>query len=564
MSLKKIQILRKKIIELNLDGYLIPKNDEYFSEYSSRDRLKYISGFDGSAGMALVLRKKSFLFVDGRYTQQAKNQAGKYFRIIDIGKGLPHKYIKRKIKIGYNPLLFTYRSLNFYFKKNLDFIPIEKDLINAQKKVTFFNKFYTLDHSITGETFKNKIKRLIKILKRDKSDHIFITAPENVAWLLNIRGKDNPYSPIPNCRLIVNKKGGMYFFSEREKISNLLSKKIINKNNFFEEKEMLNIIKKIKMNKIIIDSATCSVLLEKLLKINSKISKISDPIYYMKSVKNEYEIKNMINAHVEDGVALTKFLYWIKNIKNLNISEIDAQKKLENFRKKSKNYLFPSFNTISASGKNGSIIHYRATKKSSRKLNRKEIYLCDSGGQYKYGTTDVTRTISFGNQSNKIKSIFTKVLKGHLAVANANISKLKNGGAIDRLARQFLKKDNMDYAHGTGHGIGFFLNVHEGPQSISKNNKVKIQEGMILSNEPGYYKNGKFGIRIENLVYVKKTKNKLNFKNLTLAPIDLDLVNFNLLNEKEKNYLTKYHLEVYTKLNKYLSLQEKNWLRSSI
>ena len=564
MSLKKIQILRKKIIELNLDGYLIPKNDEYFSEYSSRDRLKYISGFDGSAGMALVLRKKSFLFVDGRYTQQAKNQAGKCFRIIDIGKGLPHKYIKRKIKIGYNPLLFTYRSLNFYFKKNLDFIPIEKDLINAQKKVTFFNKFYTLDHSITGETFKNKIKRLIKILKRDKSDHIFITAPENVAWLLNIRGKDNPYSPIPNCRLIVNKKGGMYFFSEREKISNLLSKKIINKNNFFEEKEMFNIIKKIKMNKIIIDSATCSVLLEKLLKINSKISKISDPIYYMKSVKNEYEIKNMINAHVEDGVALTKFLYWIKNIKNLNISEIDAQKKLENFRKKSKNYLFPSFNTISASGKNGSIIHYRATKKSSRKLNRKEIYLCDSGGQYKYGTTDVTRTISFGNQSNKIKSIFTKVLKGHLAVANANISKLKNGGAIDRLARQFLKKDNMDYAHGTGHGIGFFLNVHEGPQSISKNNKVKIQEGMILSNEPGYYKNGKFGIRIENLVYVKKIKNKLNFKNLTLAPIDLDLVNFNLLNEKEKNYLTKYHLEVYTKLNRYLSLQEKNWLRSSI
>ncbi len=564
MSLKRIQILRKKVIEFNLDGYLIPKNDEYFSEYSSRDRLKYISGFDGSAGMALVLRKKSFLFVDGRYTQQAKNQSGKYFRILDVGKGLPYKYFKNKLKIGYNPLIFTNRSLNFYFRKNLDFIPIEKDLVNAQEKITYINKFYTLDHSITGETFKNKIKKLTKILKKDKSDHIFITAPENVAWLLNIRGKDNPYSPIPNCRLIVNKKGGMYFFSKKKKISNLLSKKIINKNNFFEEKEMFNIIKKIKMNKVIIDSATCSVLLERFLKINSTISKISDPIYLMKSIKNRYEIKNMINAHIEDGVALTKFLYWIKNIKKLKISEIDAQKKLENFRKKNKNYLFPSFNTISASGGNGSIIHYRATKKTSRKLNKKEIYLCDSGGQYKYGTTDVTRTISLGNQSNKIKSVFTKVLKGHLAVANANIAKLKNGGAIDKLARQFLKKDNMDYAHGTGHGIGFFLNVHEGPQSISKNNKVKIREGMILSNEPGYYKNGKFGIRIENLVYVKKKKNELNFKNLTLAPIDLDLVNFKLLNVNEKNYLYKYHLEVYNKLNKYLSLKEKKWLRSLI
>ena len=233
MSLKRIQILRKKVIEFNLDGYLIPKNDEYFSEYSSRDRLKYISGFDGSAGMALVLRKKSFLFVDGRYTQQAKNQSGKYFRILDVGKGLPYKYFKNKLKIGYNPLIFTNRSLNFYFRKNLDFIPIEKDLVNAQEKVTYINKFYTLDHSITGETFKNKIKKLTKILKKDKSDHIFITAPENVAWLLNIRGKDNPYSPIPNCRLIVNKKGGMYFFSKKKKISNLISKKIINKNNFF-------------------------------------------------------------------------------------------------------------------------------------------------------------------------------------------------------------------------------------------------------------------------------------------------------------------------------------------
>jgi Xaa-Pro aminopeptidase len=229
-----------------------------------------------------------------------------------------------------------------------------------------------------------------------------------------------------------------------------------------------------------------------------------------------------------------------------------------------KNYLYPSFDTIAGSGENGAIVHYRAKKENCRTINKKDIFLCDSGGQYKYGTTDVTRTICFSKPKSQIKDIFTKVLKGHIAVANTDLKKDNIGKKIDARARKFLNKSNLDYAHGTGHGVGFFLNVHEGPQSITKINSIKIREGMILSNEPGYYQKGKFGIRIENLVFVKKGNNKLFFENLTLAPIEKDLINFKLLSSKEKSYLFKYHLDVYSKISKFLNPNERRWLASFI
>ena len=243
---------------------------------------------------------------------------------------------------------------------------------------------------------------------------------------------------------------------------------------------------------------------------------------------------------------------------------MDAQIRLEQFRKKSKNYLYPSFDTIAGSGENGAIVHYRATKKNCRLIRKNDIFLCDSGGQYKYGTTDVTRTLCFSKPQKKIKDIYTKVLKGHIAVATTNLLKDNTGKKIDKRARKYLRESNLDYAHGTGHGVGFYLNVHEGPQSISKFNNIKIEQGMILSNEPGYYQKGKFGIRIENLVYVKKVKNKTIFENLTLAPLEKELINFNLLNKLEKNYLFKYHLYVYSKISNFLNFKEKKWLASFI
>ena len=303
---------------------------------------------------------------------------------------------------------------------------------------------------------------------------------------------------------------------------------------------------------------------ENLLKKNLKVCKKDDPIYLLKSIKNKVEINNMIKAHIHDGVALTKFIFWIKNINKSKITEFDAQNKLENFRKKNKNYLYPSFNTIAGTGSNGAIVHYRATKKNSKTISKKQIFLCDSGGQYKFGTTDVTRTICFSKPKKVIKDIFTKVLKGHIAVVTTNLNKIKTGNLIDKRARKFLNDSNLDYPHGTGHGVGYFLNVHEGPQAISKFNKVLISEGMILSNEPGFYKKGHFGIRIENLIYVKKSLGKLFFENLTLAPIDKDLIDFNKLTQTEKNYLLNYNLDIYSKLFKFLSKSEKKWLVSLI
>uniref|UniRef100_UPI00404AF1EE M24B family metallopeptidase n=1 Tax=Candidatus Pelagibacter sp. TaxID=2024849 RepID=UPI00404AF1EE len=277
-----------------------------------------------------------------------------------------------------------------------------------------------------------------------------------------------------------------------------------------------------------------------------------------------YEIKHMIEAHKKDGLALTKFIYWIKNVNKKNITEVDAQNKLEKFRKLSKDYLFPSFNTIAGTGSNGAIVHYRATSKITKKINKQDIFLVDSGGQYKYGTTDVTRTICFTKQKKSIMNAYTNVLKGHIAVAQTNLSIFNTGKKIDIRARKFLKKEGLDYAHGTGHGVGFFLNVHEGPQSISKYNNIKIEEGMILSNEPGYYKQNHFGIRIENLIYAKQLNNKLSFENLTFAPIEKDLINYQLLNESEKDYLFKYHLKIYSEYSSVLNKKERKWLASLI
>ena len=285
----------------------------------------------------------------------------------------------------------------------------------------------------------------------------------------------------------------------------------------------------------------------------------------MKSKKNIVEINNTIKSHIADGTALTKFIYWIKNnINKIKISELSAQKKLEQFRKKNKNYVSPSFNTISGSGPNGAIVHYRANSKTNRTIKTKDVYLCDSGGQYHYGTTDVTRTICFSKQSQKIKNIFTKVLKGHIGVATYKLKKNTTGKKLDIVARSALKKAGLDYAHGTGHGVGYFLNVHEGPQAISKINNIKLEEGMILSNEPGYYETNKFGIRLENLVFIKKYKKKLRFENLTFAPIEKDLINFKLLNKEEKKYLNEYHKKIYMILGSYLNKDEKSWLRSFI
>ena len=575
MKKNKLIKLRRELTINNIDGYIIPKNDEFFGEYVSpeKERLKYLTGFSGSAGQSLVLKKQAFLFVDGRYTLQAQKEVRKDFKVIQIHKTTPSDILrknKQKLRIGFDPRIYSLASLiNLYKTENVKLIPIKKNLIDKiwpNKPKLKFNKFFILKTQYAGKSFKNKINLICKILKRKKLKNLLVTAPENVAWILNIRGKDNSYSPIPNCNAIVNYKKKITLIVENKKISkNFKSQfgkviKYVDPTNITAHFNSLD-----KKQNFLIDKFTCSYFYREKIAERFKYIEEIDPIFFLKSKKNIVEINNTIKSHIADGTALTKFIYWIKNnINKIKISELSAQKKLEQFRKKNKNYVSPSFNTISGSGPNGAIVHYRANSKTNRIIKTKDIYLCDSGGQYHYGTTDVTRTICFSKQSQKIKNIFTKVLKGHIGVATYKLKKNTTGKKLDIVARSALKKAGLDYAHGTGHGVGYFLNVHEGPQAISKINNIKLEEGMILSNEPGYYETNKFGIRLENLVFIKKYKKKLRFENLTFAPIEKDLINFKLLNKKEKKYLNEYHKKIYMILGSYLNKDEKSWLRSFI
>ncbi len=557
--------MKKKIKDLNIDGYIVPKNDEFFSEYASTDRLKTISDFTGSAGVAIILINKNYLFVDGRYTVQAQQQSGKNFKIVEIHKCLPKKMLKN-LTLGIDPSIFTQKQLKPFINKSIKIKSINGNLVDKiyLKKKKKINTIFSINKKIVGESHISKIKKIKLILKKNQSDYLFISAPENVAWILNIRGWDNPNSPIPNCRCVIGKKEEIFLITEKIKAQKLIKEKKLSNRQIIEPKNFEKLVTKLNGKKFLIDENTCSILNKSIISNKFKIKNIIDPCYKLKSIKNNSEIQNMINTHIYDGVALTKFIFWMKKTNKKIITEIEAKKKLEKFRNLNKYYLRPSFQTISGTGANAALPHYIVTKKSNKKIKRKDIFLCDSGGQYKYGTTDVTRTICFTKPKNKIRNIFTKVLKGHIAVVTTNLKKYQTGKKIDVRARKYLKKDGLDYAHGTGHGVGFFSNVHEGPQAITKNNNLKIEEGMIVSNEPGYYKKNNFGIRIENLIYVKKKNKNIYFENLTLAPIDKDLINFNILNRNEKNYLFKYHLNVYSKISKYLNLGERKWLASFI
>ena len=549
---------KKLLKKYKIDGYIVPKNDDYFNEYvsSSKDRLKFISNFSGSAGFAIILKNKNYLFVDGRYTIQARFQTRKNFKVVTIPNKFPKDVLesKKKIILGFDPKLHTEKQLKSLFKiKNVKLKYIKENLVDIvwnNKPKNLLKPFFTISPKNAGTTSLNKIRQVKNILFKNKADYLLVTAPENVAWILNIRGQDSSYSPIPNARLLLSKSGEVSLFANPKKLKNL--KKI--KARYYDEKKIEIILNKLSRKRIWLDSYSCSFFFKNLLERKNQVIEKIDPIHFFKSIKNNTEIKNMKKSHLTDGVALTKFIFWLKkNFKKKKISEISAQKKLESLRKIHPSYKFPSFNTISGSGPNSAIIHYKASPKTNRVLKKGELYLIDSGGQYSFGTTDVTRTISLDNKSNYIKEIYTRVLKGHIAVSNFKIKKNSTGSQVDKNARKFLKKIKLDYPHGTGHGVGYFLNVHEGPQSLSKNSKVNLKPGMIVSNEPGYYKEGSFGIRIENLIYVKKNK----FEELTIAPIEKDLINKRILNNTEINWLNTYHKKVKKSLSKFMNIKEK-------
>ena len=565
--MNKINQLRNILNQQNCDGYLIPKNDEYFGEYvpKNKDRLKFISGFTGSAGLALILKNKSYLFVDGRYTLQAKAEINKNFEICEIPKIKPHyilKNLNKKITLGFDPKLFTSSTLkNIISNSLIKPKPINNNLIDIiwkNKKKINNNKFYILEEKYHGENYLNKISKVCKFLKLKDIHYLLTTATENISWLLNIRGSDALYSPLTNGKILFNKNSKIIFFTNIKKITPQIKKAFKKKVIFIKEELFVNYLRKIKNSKILIDKKTCSFYYEKNIHSSNKLIDIEDPIYLLKAIKNKTEISNAKIAHLFDGIALTKFIFWLKNnYKKTKITEVSAQNKLEKYKKQNKNYLYPSFNTISGFGGNGAIVHYRSNNNTNKEIKGNNLYLLDSGSQYFYGTTDVTRTIAIGNLSSFQKKIYSYVLKSHIAVASYKLKKSTLGKHIDKIARVPLLKLGYNYSHGTGHGVGYFLNVHEGPQGLSPFNNHKILPGMILSNEPGFYKENNFGIRIENLIYCKKINNNHSkFINLTMVPIDKDCINNKLFNKNEINWINNYHQKIFYILKPFMNNTE--------
>jgi len=563
----KINQLRNILNKQNCDAYIIPKNDEYFGEYvpKNKDRLKFISGFTGSTGLALILKNKSYLFVDGRYTLQAKKEIYKDFKICEIPKIKPYyilKNLNKEITLGFDPKLFTSNTLKNIISNSLIKIkPINNNLIDTiwkNKTKVNNNKFYILEKKYHGESFVNKISKVSKFLKFKDIHYLLTTAVENISWLLNIRGSDASSSPLTNGKILFNKNGKIIFFTNIKKITPQIKKALGKKVIFIKEELFVNYLRKIKNSKILIDKKTCSFYYEKNIHSSNKLIDIEDPIYLLKAIKNKTEISNAKIAHLFDGIALTKFIFWLKNnYRKTKITEVSAQNKLEKYKKQNKNYLYPSFNTISGFGGNGAIVHYRSNNNTNKEIKGNNLYLLDSGSQYFYGTTDVTRTIAIGNLSSFQKKIYSYVLKSHIAVASYKLKKSTLGKHIDKIARVPLLKLGYNYSHGTGHGVGYFLNVHEGPQGLSPFNNHKILPGMILSNEPGFYKENNFGIRIENLIYCKKINNNHSkFINLTMVPIDKDCINNKLFNKNEINWINNYHQKIFYILKPFMNNTE--------
>lgn len=516
--------LQKELKRAKLDGFITPSTDEFLNEFTPDhlNRLKTLTGFSGSFGIAIC----NYFITDGRYLLQAKNEIDKSFEIIETRTPKIDK-LKGK-KIGYDPMTISQRYLRMIeciFGKELNLVPT-KNLIDkiSKPKPPEARAVFELPLKYAGMTAAEKI-RLVR--EHFKSDFLLVTNPDAICWLLNIRGYDIPYNPYLLAHLLLPKAGYPMLFTDTKKVLHISHVKVL------ELSELKNHLK----GTIQFDPNKTPVWFRQNIK--GKVEAV-DPIDLIKAVKNKTEIKGFIDCHIEDGKALTAFLKYLeKNWKWLD--EISASQKLLEFRKKGKLFQYPSFESISAWGSNGAIIHYRVTPATNKKFQKDNLYLIDSGGQYMNGTTDVTRTVCFGKPSKEHIRNYTLVLKGHITLAMAKFPEGTTGEQLDALARQYLWQAGLDYNHGTGHGVGHFLGVHEGPHSISKlPTRVSLEENMIVSNEPGYYKSGKYGIRIENLLSVVKSKTKgfLEFQTLTQVPYDHKLIDKKLLSKEELKWLS--------------------------
>ncbi len=549
--MSKIKEFRSFMCETNVDAFMLHTKDEYLNEYS--EELTKLCGFTGTNGLLIVTKNnKCQFFTDGRYITQAHNQLDRgNFQVYNIQEEDPREWVKANLtlttSLGYYLQYFTVKEIRKY-EDICKLVPysIKKEISRREQKI--------VSHA-AGESSKNKCEKVAKSIDKE-ADAVLLTDPNSISWLLNLRNENAKYTPCILGRAILYKSGNVDLFVQ-DKEHSTIEANLGNHINIFDISELENSLHK--LNSIVIDPNTTPMSIMAVIK-DKQVAEREDPCLIYKAVKNQIEITGAINAHIRDGVAVTNFLHWLENNIGNEVTELNAEEKLLEYRKEQDLFKQPSFPTISAFNENGAIIHYHASSKTNKVIQKSGLYLIDSGGQYLNGTTDVTRTVAIGNPTSEQIAHYTIVLKAHIAVANAVFPLGTTGGELDILARIHLWKFGIDYMHGTGHGVGSYLSVHEGPQAISKGNKVKLTPGMILSNEPGYYIPGEYGIRIENLMYVNRQENSfLHFKQLTFIPYDRRLIDVQMLTKDEIEWINSYHQFVYENLEN--SVKDKEWLK---
>ena len=572
---KNIPALRDAMRELGVDGLLVPHDDEYLNEYTPPqfERLCWASGFSGSAGSLLVMRERAVLFIDSRYTEQARLETpDTIFDYEDYRGTPPAEWLTRNTgavsRLAYCNKLHTRAEIEkFELIHGLELVSLDEhpaDALWDDRPAGRSSPPHIHAIEYAGETTKARRMRVAERLQG--ADCTVFTNPNASAWLLNLRGEDVPNTPVALCQTVLHSDGSAAVFFDGHDIPDdvraHLGDSVLIADNLEFADYLANIGRDGKT--VLLDPASCpDFVWQTLARAGAAIRNGSDPLIPLRGVKNEIEIAAARNAHVKDGVAMVKFMRWLDESWANDVSEIDAVRRLEAFRAEDEAMLGPSFDTISGSGPNGAIIHYRVSEASDRKLQDGDLFLVDSGGQYFGATTDITRTMPLGQQNDERRDRYTRVLKGHIALARAVFPTGTTGYQLDMLARQPLWAIGLDYAHGTGHGVGTYLGVHEGPQSIAKRASTSpFKPGMTITIEPGFYVEGDYGIRIENIAVVVESElpGMLCFEALTLAPIDTSMVVVDLLTSEELDWLNTYHETVREKLAPRLESEDVNWL----
>lgn len=587
MIAKRLENLRKLMTKNNIHAYIIPGTDPHMSEYLPDlwKRREWISGFNGSAGDVVVTLKEAGLWTDSRYFLQAdiqlKNSGITLFKMGEPTTPDMFLWIKETLNkgesVGIDPKLLTITQkqsiLKLFKYKKIKLKEIEENLVDTlweDQPSLPLHPIEIMEDAFSGENVSSKLERVRKKMVSAGAENLIISTLDSIAWLFNIRSCDISYNPMVISYAIITKTTAKLFINKK-KMTDEVRNYLVNVS-IYNYEDFKNHLKAL-IGNVMLDRSSVSSFLITNIQTDGEIIFSENPITLLKSIKNPIEIQGFKNCHIKDGAAMASFLNWLyKSIGKEKITEVSASEKLLDFRKKQDGFVGESFSTIAGYKEHGAIIHYSATKESDVELKADGIFLLDSGGQYTEGTTDITRTVSLGNPTEEEKEMFTLVLKGHIDLAMTSYPEGTAGKQLDTIARKPLWDKGLNYGHGTGHGVGHYSGVHEGPQAISyyRCTGVALVPGMVTSNEPGFYKEGKFGIRTENLIVTvkdsEKSKNGINFykfENLTLCPIDKNLINKNLLTEDELNYLNNYHKTVFETISPLVDKEVKAWLKKA-